>query len=144
MSEPLPYTIPNEEVQGNFDALAKLFPLARKNMKIETPHLVGGSGEPAFENSWVNYSAGTHQAARFWKDPMDMVHVEGLVKNGTVGGGGVVFTLPAGYRPAAVLIYATDTGTGYGRVDVAADGKVTAVSGGNGNFSINLSFKQEQ
>lgn len=142
MSEPLPYTIPNEEVQGNFDALAKLFPLARKNMKIETPHLVGGSGEPSFENSWVNFNAATHQGARFWKDPMDVVHVEGLVKSGTVGA--TIFTLPTGYRPARTLLYEIDTSTGAGRVDVNNAGQVVAVSGGNGHFSINISFKQEQ
>lgn len=143
MTLPLPYVIAaDEEVQGNFDALKRAFPLSRKHMKIEAPHVVGDSGEPAFVNSWVNFDTTAYHGARFWKDPMGIVHVEGLVKSGTVPA--TIFVLPAGYRPSRAHAWATTTSTGYGRVDVAATGDVVAQSGGNGYFSINVSFKQEQ
>lgn len=150
MTLPLPFVISDaheagiqaDDIQGNFDALKKSFPLTRKHMKIETPHIVGDSGEPAFQNSWVNFDTSTFRGARFWKDPMGIVHIEGLVKSGTVGT--TIFTLPAGYRPGNGLMFPSITNSGVGRVDVAATGNVVHNSGGNTYFSINLSFKQEQ
>jgi len=149
MSLPMPYVIvatedgvDPEAIQGNFDKLKKEFPLSRKHMKIEEPHVVGDSGEPAFENSWVNYDTASFRGARFWKDPMGIVHIEGLVKSGTVAA--TIFTLPAGYRPSNGLLFVTITNGGIGRFDVASTGNVVAQSGSNGWFTINCSFKQEQ
>lgn len=132
-----------EAVQSNFEAIKKEFPLSRKNVKLESPHVVGDSGEPAFQNSWVNYDTTAFRGARFWKDPMGLVHIEGLVKSGTVPG--TVFSLPAGYRPGVAHVFTSDTNTGHGRVDVAATGNVVAQSGGNGYFSLSTipPFKQE-
>ena len=62
----------------------------------EAWHEIGASGEPAFQNGWVNESAATQTTAAFYKDPLDVVHLKGIVISGT----GTVFTLPPGYRPA--------------------------------------------
>lgn len=59
-------------------------------------HYVGAPGEPAFQNGWVNYDTLNVQAA-FCKDIYGVVHLQGLVKSGTVAT--VIFTLPVGYRP---------------------------------------------
>lgn len=145
MSLPLPHTITDpvdpDAVQGNFDAIKNEFPLSRKNMKIETPHVVGAANEPAFQGTWVNFDITSFRGARFWKDGMDIVHVEGLVKSGAVPG--TIFILPAGYRPGGALVFPTDTNSGHGRVDVAATGNIVAQSGGATYFAINLNFKQE-
>jgi len=60
-------------------------------------HIVGGTGEPAFESSWVNFGS-TDPVLKFKKDAYGWVHIEGTVKTGTVGVR--IFTLPAGYIPA--------------------------------------------
>ncbi|MGH9961575.1 MAG: hypothetical protein ACREBC_31365, partial [Pyrinomonadaceae bacterium] len=131
MTLPLPYQIQDESVQGNFDELKKRFPLSRKDLKLETPHNVGDPGEPAFQNSWVNFDTANWQQLRFWRDPLDNVHVQGLIKSGFLGT--TVFVLPTGYRPAvAPPPFAVDTNTGFGRVDVAATGNVSPFSGGTG------------
>jgi hypothetical protein len=141
----LPFVITKfADIQANFEALAKEFPLSRRHIKLESAHAVGsGAPEPAFANSWVNYNTATHHGARFWKDAVGLVHIEGLVKDGTIGN--PIFVLPAGYRPALGLVYPTDTNTGHGRVDIAPTGEVLPVSGGNTYFSISIPpFKQEQ
>lgn len=139
---PLPYQVQDPEVQGNFDELKKHFPISRKDVKLEDPHVVGDSGEPAFQNSWVNYDTATFQGARFWKDAFDIVHLEGLVKNGT-GPPSTIFTLPAGYRPANGILFSTLSNSAVGRIDVAATGNVTFQLGSNVWISLNgLSFRR--
>ncbi len=149
MALPLPYHIKDptqgEDIQGNFDALAKQFPISRKDIKVETPHVVGGSGEPAFQNSWVNYDTSTFRGARFWKDAMGLVHLEGLVKNGAAAPS-TIFTLPAGYRPGNALIAVTVANSvAVSRVDIAATGNVVWQGGGtNAYLSLFIApFKQE-
>jgi hypothetical protein len=144
MTLPLPYVLGDDQdpIQGNFDTVKKQFPLSRKHMKIETPHNVGDAGEPAFTNSWVNEDPTTLTRARFWKDPMGMVHVEGTIQSGTIGLS--AFTLPDGYLPAVgIPPAAAATNTGYGEVRVAPTGQVIPQSGGNGYFAFSVHFKQE-
>lgn len=62
----------------------------------EAWHVVGGAGEPAFQNGWVTFGA-PFANARFRKDPSGTVFLEGAVKSGTTD---TMFTLPPGYRPA--------------------------------------------
>lgn len=73
--------------------------LGRIGTGPEAWHLIGGGGEPAFQNSWVNYG-GSESVAAFMKDPAGFVHLRGHIKSGTSN---TIFTLPAGYRPAAHL-----------------------------------------
>lgn len=64
-------------------------------------HEIGATGEPAFQNSWVNASGRT---TKFYKQ-LDRVYIEGSVTTGT----GVAFTLPEGYRPDEQLSYTNIT-----------------------------------
>jgi len=57
-------------------------------------HFVGDAGEPAFTNSWVNFT--TTDFAYFYKD-RDRVYMGGIIKSGASGAS--AFTLPVGYRP---------------------------------------------
>lgn len=76
---------------------------AAKIENQEAWHEIGAGGEPAFQNSWVNYSASDSSAA-FMKDSLGFVHLKGVIKNGT---GATMFTLPAGYRPLKILSFGT-------------------------------------
>ncbi len=91
----------------------------------------------SFSNSWVNYG-GSFEVARYRKMPDGTVHIQGLVKSGTVGA--TIFTLPTGYRPDKLLIFPAHTNSGHGRMDISSTGEVRANSGGNGFFSINCTF----
>jgi hypothetical protein len=65
-------------------------------------HYIGDPGEPAFQNGWSNYDVGSHdgavwQHAAYAIDTNNVVHLRGLVKDGTVGA--TIFTLPSNYCP---------------------------------------------
>lgn len=65
----------------------------------EDPHYVGAAGEPAFQNSWVNFDAAagpTGRAASFYRHN-GRVYLGGVIKSGASGT--IAFTLPVGYRP---------------------------------------------
>lgn len=87
---------------------------------------------PALQNGWVNYESG-YALAGYGKDANGVVRLRGLVKSGAVAG--TVFTLPAGYRPAARLIYSQQTSpNAMARVDVEVNGSVTAVANVNSGW----------
>lgn len=92
--------------------------------RTEGVHLVGEGGEPAFQNSWVNYG-GAYQPLQFYRDA-DRVYIEGLVSTGTVAT--VIFTLPAGYLPSYQHVFTGDVAGAHGRIDVFANGDVKHIS----------------
>jgi hypothetical protein len=144
MTLPLPYVLGTDDdpIQGNFDQLKKQFPLSRKHMKIETPKNIGDAGQPAFQGTWVNEDPSTLTRARYWKDPMGLVHVEGTIQSGTINT--TAFTLPEGYRPGVgTPPLPAATNTGYGEIRIAPTGEVLPVSGGTGYFGFSVHFKQE-
>lgn len=88
---------------------------------------IGAAGQPAFQNLWRNYTTANPgdlawDNAAYMKDSLGFVHLQGLVASGTIGA--VMFTLPAGYRPAKSHLYAVNAGSSSGRVDVRNDGTV--------------------
>ena len=96
---------------------------------------------PTLVNSWVNYGAGFHSAG-YYKDPLGVVHIRGLIKDGTVTIGTTLFTLPVGYRPSQAVLFDV---AGYippnpasVRIDVNASGTVTINSTAD-NYYLSLS-----
>ncbi|HEX6229389.1 MAG TPA: hypothetical protein VFZ41_08020 [Solirubrobacterales bacterium] len=75
--------------------------LANSLAPSEDWHVVGAPGEPGFLNSWVN-TGGSALSAAFYKDRQGVVHLRGLVQEGTSNG---IFLLPPGYRPAGGKIF---------------------------------------
>ncbi len=62
----------------------------------ENWHEVGAPGEPGFQDGWNNLpSSVQRETAGFFKDQQGVVHLKGVAASGT----GVIFKLPAGYRP---------------------------------------------
>jgi hypothetical protein len=90
---------------------------------------VGDAGEPAFQNSWVNFNTSTHPAAQFTKDNNGWVHLDGLVKSGAVTA--AIFTLPAGYRPDKIRGQSVPSNSVFGYVEIVTDGVVKLQSGNN-------------
>ena len=97
-------------------------------------------------NGWVNYG-GTFATAAYMKDSLGFVHLKGAVKSGTTTVGTVLFTLPAGYRPAQDNYYPgiSSTAGNSGSFQIAPNGGVLAISVNSGFFSFgNATFKAEQ
>jgi hypothetical protein len=111
------------------------------NNDPEQMHPVGGSGEPAFQNAWVNFGAG-FRAAGFFKDGTNTVHVTGVVKTGVVNT--AIFTLPSGFRPSASIIFAICSNSLFGYVQVDSTGDVTVKVGSNVFAALDgVSFRAE-
>jgi hypothetical protein len=79
-------------------------------------HIVGAAGEPAFQNAWTNLGLG-FETAGFYIDSANVVHLKGLLNGGLSGTD--AFTLPAGYRPSAIVLAPGSAG-GFGDVQVEA------------------------
>ena len=82
----------------------------------------------AYGTGWADYSVG-YLGVSYMKDSLGFIHIRGMAKK-TSGTADLVFTLPAGYRPANRLIFSVqyyDASVTYvhGRADVQTDGKVT-------------------
>ncbi len=114
----------------------------------ESWHEVGATGEPAFTDAgatcWGNYTGVGFNSAGFFKDAAGVVHLKGFVNEhcGPAGAdaGIPIFTLPAGYRPAATERQATvQTGDALEVVDVKPNGDVTVdlepATEDSGNFT---------
>lgn len=102
----------------------------------EVWHAIGGTGEPAFTNSWVNFG-GTEQTAAFYKD-RERVYLRGLIKSGTLNS--VAFTLPVGYRPTATETFPIKVGgNAIGVCIITAAGAVSIYVLGGTNAEATLS-----
>lgn len=101
----------------------------------------------ALANGWVNFdSTGTsYPKASYTKAADGIVTLKGLLKSGTSSGSVPIVQLPAGYRPKEKLLMHVITNGGYGRVDIAADGKVYGVTTNAGWLSFDgISFMGDQ
>jgi hypothetical protein len=88
----------------------------------ENWHEVDSPGEPVFQNGWTNTGPATDVTAAFFRDPYGIVHLKGLIYNGT--NDAAIFVLPDGYRPGKALIQLVWRGSGSGKLNVLPDGTV--------------------
>jgi hypothetical protein len=113
-------------------------PVTRQQMAVflvrlsgETAHVVGATGEPPFQNAWVNFG-GTWSKAGFFKDGLGFVHLKGTLT--ATNNGTTAFTLPVGYRPAEDLflpVGGSGTTAGLG-VQLRQNGDIEVFCGGVG------------
>lgn len=97
---------------------------------IETRHYVGTTGEPAFQNSWINYAGQDNHNVSFWKDNFGVLHLEGQAKSGTLSS--AMFTLPTGYVPSKTQYFLCYPSGNYVKVDM--NGTVTPYGSSNTLF----------
>ena len=98
---------------------------------------------PQLLNGWRSYGAPVEWVeARYMKDSMGFVHVEGMVSGGPIGDS-TFFTLPSGYRPDKLLSFpGVDAGGGAFIGIVEPDGDVSCNSIDNTFWAvINVCFK---
>jgi hypothetical protein len=88
---------------------------------------------PTLLNSWANFGA-PHQVAQYRKIG-DMVYCRGLIRLGTFGS--AAFTLPAGFRPPASVIFTSADNATPGEVTVDVSGNVIPTATNNTYQSLN-------
>jgi hypothetical protein len=94
--------------------------------EINNPDFIAST----LNNGWANYGDGFADAS-FYKDKESMVRLKGVIRSGTIAVSTVMFTLPVGYRPSEIMIFAVANSDLYGRVDVYPNGEVRFISGSN-------------
>ena len=88
-------------------------------------------------SGWSNTYGSPYASAQFVKDTTGLVKVKGTVS----GGSGVIFTLPAGYRPTDTVIFPTWANSALGRLSVNSAGEVNLDSGTATNVDLSpISF----
>ena len=97
----------------------------------------------SFSNGWTNFGSG-YVAARYLKDALGFVHLEGFIAPGT--NNTTAFTLPAGYRPGYTLGLPAITGhPGVASVSISTAGDVTPnlLTVGDGDIGFSAVFLAE-
>lgn len=89
---------------------------------------------PTFQNSWVDYDTTTFGPVWYGKDKTGIVHVMGIIKNGTTTAATILFNLPAGYRPAIQALINGLTNDVIHRCDVKTNGDVILGIAGNAAY----------
>lgn len=114
---------------------------------IDSTHEYNKKYYPSLMNGWANYSdsyGGMYAKAHYYKDMHGIVHLGGLVRNGTYDS--IVFNLPVGYRPDKSMVFIGYTNSDVlSRIDLYTDGGVALRSGNNQYASLDgVSFYTEQ
>jgi hypothetical protein len=97
-----------------------------KRGSSEAWHELGAPGQPAFAGAWVNEWAAGETTGAFYKDPLDVVHLKGII----TGGNGLIFVLPEGYRPSKIGCLTTWRAGAIAYVCVYPNGNVSKLGGG--------------
>lgn len=96
---------------------------------------------PTLAGTWVNFGAGFRDSG-YWRDAAGVIHLTGIVKSGVIGT--PIFTLPAGFRPSAAILFAIVSNALFGYVQVTAAGVVSCEAGNNAFVCLDgISFKAE-
>lgn len=130
---------------GYIDDFANLLqPIYKAN--TPTWFEVGQGGNPAFQNSWVNYDEPNFGRLRYSKDARGVVTITGAIKDGSISTANPVFTLPVGYRPLtryAMVVVGSNTATGgdgFSTIIVFPNGDVTIRSNPSASWDLDSSF----
>lgn len=91
----------------------------------EAWHEIGAPGEPAFQGGWSNEDPTGETTAAFYKDPLDVVHLKGIITGGT----STVFTLPAGYRSSKAGCIVTWRSSAIAYICFFPDGNISQLGG---------------
>jgi len=124
-----------------FDTILKL--LKSLEQRLELLERSRGSDEAfinaTYLNSWVSYGGG-NKPAGYYKGLDGVVHLQGLVKSGTIGQ--PIFRLPTGYIPTHALIFVIISNDAVAKLEVQSDGDVVALTGNNTYVSLEgVSFR---
>ena len=112
------------------------FEYGSREIDDEWVEVDGGIG---FQNSWVNFGSTTsdYANAAYYKDQYGFVHLQGMVKSGTIGSSSPIFTLPSGYRPSEIHLGRTHSAfANYAcRLQVDINGDVLAYTNGSATWT---------
>ena len=125
--------------QRNFSATISTYPyvLTRTNVSAGSSWTgwTGLETTATLQNGWANFAAG-YSDFGFYMTEDKTVHLKGVIAGGTVTAGTLIFTLPAGMRPAKIALVPVFLGNQtIGCLSIATNGQVTAQTGLNATYT---------
>lgn len=121
--------------------------MCRFQLSKKAPNIIAGYEQtdtgwlalPTLAGSWVVHNAGSYPLG--YRRKNGIVYLRGLIKSGS----GLMFTLPAGFRPAYTKYLPAVANDAAAGLYVAGNGQVTHVFGSNVWFSLdNITFPADQ
>jgi hypothetical protein len=110
---------------------------------LESSHVVGAAGEPAYQGVWKVGEANGGQELRFYKDPWGIVHFQGGAATTSGSVTGTIFNLPIHYLPGGNLwftVYGSSGTVAY--IEITVTGAVNVVGTAQNFVSLSgLSFR---
>ena len=92
-----------------------------------------------FLSSWQNYDSSQYAPMQYWRDAEGYLNLRGVIKSTNIGdAGGIIFTLPVGYRVAKMIDCPVRDSSGFAAIRLYADGGVQMIGGGTTQISINV------
>lgn len=113
-----PFLLLQQQIKALEDRIQRIEP----GIYPEEWNKIGQAGEPAFQNSWINYGSG-YDVVSYMRDAAGFVHLRGAATGGSTGT--VIFTLPINYRPLTRVAMTTQAiGSGFGSTVIETNGNV--------------------
>jgi hypothetical protein len=127
MITPLGGVLPNGEGDGNKVATYNEYLIDIIEAAITGIRTPPTFTAPTLLNSWANYGSG--YAAAGYVLHNGVVYLRGSIAGGTVNT--TLFTLPVGYRPSSILVFATSSNNTHCYIEVRSNGNVVQLNGSN-------------
>lgn len=89
---------------------------------------------PTMQNGWVVFS-NSYEPARYYKDALGFVHLDGVVKSGSANS--VIFVLPPDFRPNKHRYVVVGASGAAGICEIMSTGEVYHKVGSTASFSLN-------
>lgn len=124
---------------GGPDTLSKA--LDGDRIRVDISGLPGSSAPTALTwnalallNLWVNYDTANYANPQYAKDSEGVVHLRGVIKDGTATAGTVLATLPVGYRPTKRHVFAIVASEAIEVVDILTNGNIVLSTAAGATF----------
>jgi len=132
--------IDNIAVQVNVTATNNNYPQTKtRTNQSAGASWTGWTGDEvalSLQNGWVIFDANWSQPGAYLSGDGFTCYLKGLIKSGTVTAGTLLFTLPAGMRPAKITTgNVCFSGGTMGQIQIATNGQVTALTALNATFT---------
>lgn len=129
---PYPTGVESPNGPGAFKALAEATEAAM--LAHDTPSFTNVT----YNGAWTDFG-GAYEEVSYAKVG-GIVYLRGSAKHGTTSTTGLVFTLPADYRPAKARNYKVPANAGFATITLGADGQVTVATYVSSGTAAILSF----
>ena len=95
-----------------------------------------------FASSWQDYDSAVYFPMQYWRDAEGYLNVRGVIKSTNTGdAGGIICTLPAGFRPSRAIDVVVKDSSGIVSMRLYSTGGIQMLGGGTTKIDINFRIR---